>query len=273
MLIDLHVHSSMSEGVSFSTDEIVSLARERGLDGICFTDVHSMSGARETKQAGQSRGLVVLVGFEAITDRGHYLAFVPDPEAEPDIASWLALDEKGKASFEALAEAVEGKGGILIAAHPYDKSVEESPGDAIIRMKGISAVEVLNGNRRSQINELAEELAAGAGLPGVGGSDGRENLNQLGKTATLSGAKIDNEVDLINCVREADVWPVTIGKPKPALSRNRGESRQSAGRRAPRGKTGKDGRKPSRGGPGRGRRSGHHSQSRSNKPGNKIEPR
>ena len=233
MLIDIHVHSNNSENVPFSIEQVIAQAKQNGLDGICLTDTHSLAGLAEAKRLGAEADLVVLLGFEALTDCGHFLAFLPEPEGL-DISSLLQFDDQGRASYKYLADQVERLGGVIIAAHPYDRSTEESPGDSIVQLKGISAVEVLNASRTSMANELAEEVAAGSGLPGVGGSDARESLDLFGKVATLFGKQLQNEADLIACIKSFDVWPVSLGKPAIGMTPHRSGNRTSGRDRPPR---------------------------------------
>jgi len=224
VLIDLHVHSTHTPDVPFTPKELVQKAKQAGLDGLALTDVHCVGGLSEARELSRSEGLLVLVGFEAHTTRGHFLVFVPEPEKLPDLSTWLRFDEQGRCSYTSLFEAIEQQNGILIAAHPFDRSVPESPGDSLVRLQGVSAVEVLNASKPTLSNELAEEVAAGAGLPGTGGSNAHDSLDLLGRYATLVRGPVESEADLIDRIREYDVWPAAIGKPAfppPKKSRDR----------------------------------------------------
>jgi len=234
VLIDIHVHSNNSENVPFSIEQLIARAKQDGLDGICLTDTHTIEGLAEAKRLGAEADLLVLLGFEAVTDCGHFLVFLPEPEGLEDISSLIKLDDQGRASYKLLADQVTQRSGVIIAAHPYDRSIEESPGDSLVQLKGVSAVEVLNASRTSLANELAEEVAAGSGLPGVGGSDARKDLDLLGKVATLFGKQLKCEADLIACIKSFDVWPVSLGKPAIGISpRRRDSGDRTAGRGRP----------------------------------------
>lgn len=234
MLIDLHVHSAHTPKVSFTLKELVDRAKQAGLDGLALTDVHSVAGLAEARELSRSEGFLVLVGFEAHTTRGHFLVFVPEPEKLPDISTWLRFDEQGRCSYTSLFEAVEQLDGILVAAHPFDRSVPESPGDSIVRLEGVSAIEVLNASKPTLTNELAEEVAAGAGLPGTGGSNGHDSLDQMGRYATLIRGPVVNEADLIDRIRNYDIWPAAIGKPAfPPAKRSRPRPRDDKKRPRP----------------------------------------
>ena len=269
MLIDLHVHSSNTQGVSFSLEELASHAKQVGLDGFCITDEHTTGSIREIKEVSSSAGILILVGLEALTDKGHFLVFLPEPEALEKLTGQLPLTEDGNLPYKWLQETAARHQGILVAAHPFDRNVPGSPGDSLVGLAGVSAVEVLNASRPPMTNELAEEIAAGAGLPGVGGSDGRSTMEQLGRFATLVRGPLSNEAELIERIRSHDVWPVAIGKPafpasKPAPRgrsdrrdgprRGRSDSRGSSDRR-------RSGSRGSRGGP-RGNKDGGRSHRR-----------
>lgn len=275
MLIDLHVHSTHTRNVPFTVKELVQKAKQTGLDGLALTDVHTVGGLSEAREFSRSEGLLVLVGFEAHTTRGHFLVFVPEPGQLPDLSTWLRFDEQGLCSYTSLSEAVEQQNGILIAAHPFDRSVPESPGDAVVRLQGVSAVEVLNAGQPTLANELAEEVAAGAGLPGTGGSNAHDSLDQMGRYATLVRGPVENEADLIDRIREYDAWPAAIGDPAfppPPKTRPRrppARDSKSRGKKDDRGRgrgRGRERSRAQRGSPSRGERERKNGRGRG-KPG------
>ncbi len=262
LLIDFHVHSTYTEDSPNTISDIVSKVADSGLDGFCLTDIHTMAGMDEAKQAASRAGLVALVGMEAMTDKGHFLVFVPNPRELPDISDWVEMDEQGIIPIQSLVDGVKSCSGILIAAHPYDRKTKQSSGDGIIQVNGLAGLEVANARRSMNVNHMAEEVAAGMGLAGVAGSDARKDLGQIGSVATLVRGSVDTEKDLIEKVLSFDVWPVFIGKqpirqtpprrrqssgrnsrPKRSSGRSRGNTRskdghgKKAGGRRDRGKT------------------------------------
>jgi len=245
VLIDIHVHSNHTPGCLITVAELVAAAKKNHLDGFCLTDLHTTAGAAEAKRLAAEAGLVALVGFEAVTDRGHYLAFVPEPEALGDINGWLGHTGDGPLPFDLLAKAVAEKAGLLIAAHPYDREVEGAPGDGLLQLPGVVALEVYNARRPAQANDLAEEVAAGTGLPGVAGSDARQDVAAIGRVASLVQGKIETEAELIERIKAFDIWPIQIGEIKA-------RRRDPADR--PRRRGGRDDRPRRRDGAGRGDR-------------------
>ncbi len=61
--IDLHTHSSYSDG-SFSPEQLVQLAREKGLRAIALTDHDTVAGVEEAVAAGKELDVEVVPGVE-----------------------------------------------------------------------------------------------------------------------------------------------------------------------------------------------------------------
>lgn len=62
-MIDLHVHSTASDGTC-SPSELVTLAKESGLEAFALTDHDSIDGIKEALAAGEKIGLEVIPGVE-----------------------------------------------------------------------------------------------------------------------------------------------------------------------------------------------------------------
>jgi predicted metal-dependent phosphoesterase TrpH len=81
-LVDLHVHSSVSDGL-LSPRDLVRHAREVGLRAIALTDHDTVAGVPEALEAGREFGLEVIPGTEISTeiDDGacHILGYFIDP--------------------------------------------------------------------------------------------------------------------------------------------------------------------------------------------------
>ena len=85
-LVDLHVHSSVSDGL-FPPHEVVRLAAEIGLRAIALTDHDTVAGVPEALAAGRVLGIEVIPGveFSAEFDDGacHILGYFVDPTNPP----------------------------------------------------------------------------------------------------------------------------------------------------------------------------------------------
>lgn len=64
--IDLHVHSSCSDG-TYSPAQVISLAARKGLRAIALTDHDTVSGISEALEAGKKLGVEVIPGIEFST--------------------------------------------------------------------------------------------------------------------------------------------------------------------------------------------------------------
>ena len=86
MRIDLHTHSSASDGTDTPAD-LVRAAKAAGLDVVALTDHDAMSGWEEAARAGDEVGITVVPGLEISTKfrhRGvHLLGYLPDPTYPP----------------------------------------------------------------------------------------------------------------------------------------------------------------------------------------------
>lgn len=67
MLVDLHVHSNVSDG-SLSPSEVVIHAKEKGLDAIALTDHDTVQGIDEAMAAGGLYKVEVIPGIELSAD-------------------------------------------------------------------------------------------------------------------------------------------------------------------------------------------------------------
>lgn len=65
--VDLHTHSLYSDG-TFTPDQIVKYANEKGLRAIALTDHDTLSGINEAKTAGEKYGVEIIPGIEVSTE-------------------------------------------------------------------------------------------------------------------------------------------------------------------------------------------------------------
>ncbi|MGI8614318.1 MAG: PHP domain-containing protein [Nocardioidaceae bacterium] len=86
MLIDLHAHSSRSDGTDLPA-ELVALAADAGLDVLALTDHDSADGWDEARAAAEAYEIVLLPGLEIscrhLGAGAHLLAYLPDPRFPP----------------------------------------------------------------------------------------------------------------------------------------------------------------------------------------------
>jgi len=211
MLIDLHNHTRLRSPCSqLDPDELIILAKGRGLDGICFTEHDETWPEAELAELRARHNFLVLGGMEVNTEHGHFLVF------------GVPRYEYGMHRLEYLREVVERWGGVMIAAHPfrntvYKGGVYRAYGPGLTVEEGVrrpafrfcEALETLNGNRPDAENAFARRVAEALGLPQVGGSDAHLP-DEVGRFATEFDRPIRSASDLISEIRAGRCRPVDL---------------------------------------------------------------
>ena len=70
MLVDLHVKTSRSPGVSLTIDDVISRAAEKELDGIAICDHLSSTDAAKWVEAGEKQGCLLYTSPSPRDQRG-----------------------------------------------------------------------------------------------------------------------------------------------------------------------------------------------------------
>ena len=60
---DLHVHTEMSDS-SFTIEQVLELAKEKGLTHIAITNHDTVKGLKESVELGKEYGITVIPGIE-----------------------------------------------------------------------------------------------------------------------------------------------------------------------------------------------------------------
>jgi hypothetical protein len=142
----LHVHSTYSDGAG-TVSEIMHAAAQAGLDFLVLTD-HGDPDALGKEGEGYSEGVLLLVGSEIDTEKGHVLALeIPDPAFR-----------FGTDTGETLHD-VDEMGGFAIAAHPT--SLRPNFAWNGWEVPGLSGIELFNffsGWQRQSTASLGQAL-------------------------------------------------------------------------------------------------------------------
>jgi len=183
--IDLHVHSSASDG-SESPRTLVERAAAAGLAAISVTDHDSVGGVAEAMEAGRELGVEVVPGIEVSSDyldnNVHILGYFIDPTAPElrPVLDWVAIERNQRneriaanlsaagydISIEALREAYPGA--VLgrphfceyLANKGYISSVREGFETLLGRGKPFYLPK-----RRISIEKAVEVIRAAGGVP------------------------------------------------------------------------------------------------------------
>jgi len=194
MFIDLHMHEKrFSKDSQLSLEEIVPIARERGLDAICITDHDSMGLYDFAAEYSRKTGFPIFVGVEYYSLDGDILAFGIRDYPKERIPAREFIDD------------VHAHGGIAIAAHPFRhnrRGLEET----LDELTDIDGIEILNGSTLPDATMMAVRYAHKHGFAATGGSDCHYPY-KVGVTATYFPGEIRTLDDLMNAVRKHECRP------------------------------------------------------------------
>jgi len=158
MLFDLHIHSKYSYDSVSKVDDILKVAKERGLSGIAITDHESFDGSLEACAKAKYWELLVIPGMEIATEYGDVIGLF----LQEKIASRAYLD---------VVREIKEQNGIVVLPHPFKRTKN------IINMvlQNIDLVEAFNARGESignnHCNRRAYDLAVKMNLPMTAGSD------------------------------------------------------------------------------------------------------
>ena len=115
-VIDLHTHSSVSDGTETPT-ELVESARAAGIDVLGITDHDTVGGWAEAQSAARAHGITLVRGIEVTCREDslsiHLLAYLTDPD-DPALMGELAKARESRATrLERMVERM-AEGGIRI---------------------------------------------------------------------------------------------------------------------------------------------------------------
>ena len=98
MQIDLHTHSSVSDGTE-PPAQVMAAAVRAGLDVVALTDHDTVGGWAEAAEAAEELGIGLVRGIEISCRRDggsiHLLAYLPSPD-DPDLVHELALARESR---------------------------------------------------------------------------------------------------------------------------------------------------------------------------------
>jgi predicted metal-dependent phosphoesterase TrpH len=185
VLVDLHCHTRPYSACSaLEPRQLIRLAVERGLDGICLTehdrawDADALAGLRAASP------IPVFHAVELTTDLGHVLAF------------GLARQDFSASAAE-VARAAERSGALLYLAHPARDGLLRVTRETV---EYFVSVEAANGSDSRLQNIAAAGLAKGFRLPGIGGSDAHTEA-EVGRAATRFDVRLRTDADLLDALR------------------------------------------------------------------------
>ena len=175
MKIDLHCHSKYSYDSYLEPYELIEQAVKRDMDGVCFTEHHSIVASWPVEKVETPEGFYIFRGLEVSTDRGHLLVYGVKDD------SWNIWSRNNYLVCIEVIERVHALGGICVPAHPYRGF--DSLGDDVMRIDGFDAIETHNSRNPKKSNQKAARIAQLKSLPSIGGSD-CHNREEVGRAFT-----------------------------------------------------------------------------------------
>ena len=170
--MEFHCHTIASKDSLLHPADLVSAARDRGIDRVVVTDHNSIAGAVAAKALDPE---LVIVGEEIMTSQGEILAAYVTGEILPGLSP--------RETIRRLRE----QGAFVSVSHPFDRLREggwDEP-DLLEILPLVDAIEVFNSRcMLPRFNTQAGEFAARNGIPGTVGSDAHAAL-ELGRALLL----------------------------------------------------------------------------------------
>ena len=194
MFIDLHMHEKRySLDSTLALEEIVEIAKKRGLDAICITDHDSMGLREYAEEYSKKTGFPIFVGIEYFSLQGDILAFGIDHYPEDRISAQEFIDY------------VHEQGGVVVSAHPFRHNRRGLEWYLDI-LKGVDAIEILNGSTLPDAAMVAVQYARKYGFAITGGSD-CHYPDKVGICATYFPNEIKTMDDLVSAIRNRECQP------------------------------------------------------------------
>ena len=197
MLVDMHLHECTYSLDSFiNLDQIVSVAKARGLDAVCITDHDSMGLKDYAAEYSQKTGFPIFVGIEFFSLQGDITAWGIDSYPDHRINAQDFIDHVNKS------------GGFCVSCHPF-RNNNRGLEDNLRRVKGLHGVEVLNGSTSLEANRTALRYCRELGLQAIGASDAHVVPN-IAKYVTWLPEKVTTTKDFIaqlhHCKTRPAIW-------------------------------------------------------------------
>ena len=202
---DLHMHTIHSDG-DWTIDELVSSARNLGLDFICITDHNTSSHHFEIDHLRRSFSLPLLLRGEEITTYGGHTNAWGLPSG-----TWIdfRVSPKDSTRMSEVVTAVHRAGALISINHPfalcggcawtYDPAVRD-----------FDAIEVWNGEWDVTDNLALmmwdKILQSGRRPTAIGSSDSHRPANPIGQPTTQVAARVASQAALLNAIREGRVY-------------------------------------------------------------------
>ena len=194
MLVDMHLHElTYSTDSHISLDEIVTIAKAKGLDAICITDHDSMGLKEYAAEYSRKIAFPIFVGVEFFSLQG-------------DITAWgIPSFPDHRIDAQAFIDQVNKANGFCVSCHPF-RNNKRGLEDNLRRVKGLHGIEVLNGSTSLEANRTALRYCKELNLQPIGASDAHVT-KQIGKYVTYLPEKVETLKDFIEELKTRPTLP------------------------------------------------------------------
>ena len=197
MLVDMHLHECTHSLDSFiNLDQVITVAKSRGLDAVCITDHDSMGLRDYAAEYSKKVGFPIFVGVEFFSLQGDITAWGIDSFPDHRVSAQEFIDHVNKS------------GGFCVSCHPF-RNNNRGLEDNLRNVKGLHGVEVLNGSTSLEANRTALRYCRELGLQASGASDAHVVPN-IAKYVTWLPEKVDNTADFVaqlhRCKTRPAIW-------------------------------------------------------------------
>ncbi len=180
--VDFHCHSNASKDSLSTPDELIHIARRRGLDRVVVTDHNTIAGAVIAHMVDPE---LIIIGQEIMTTHGEILAFFVNHEIP-----------SGYSPRETILR-LRDQGAFISVSHPFDSwRIGSWKLDDLLEITPlIDAVEIFNARcMRPKANQYSSTFAQQNQIPGTAGSDAHA-VFEVG-VASLSIPRFTNSEEL-----------------------------------------------------------------------------
>jgi predicted metal-dependent phosphoesterase TrpH len=188
--VDLHSHTKWSKDCLTEFDEIISLAKKRGIDRIAITDHNTAEGALAMQKIAPE---LVIVGEEIMTNQGEILAYY----VRESIPAGLSPMETIKR--------LRDQGAVISVSHPYDRFRKGAWEEAELLkiIEHVDAIEIYNARCILPAdNDKALKFAQEHRLCGTAGSDAHTRI-EYGRAMTRL-RPFNNADEMRAAIRDAE---------------------------------------------------------------------
>lgn len=194
MLVDMHLHEKLFSADSYLTvEEIVAIAKARGLDAVCITDHDDMGFKDLVEEYSKRLDFPIFVGVEFFSLQGDITAWGIDSIPDHRIDAQPFIDQ------------VTAAKGFCVSCHPF-RNNNRGLEDNLRNVHGLHGVEVLNGSTIMEANRTALRYCRELGLKAIGASDAHIP-EKVARYVTWLPEKVNTLPDFIEQLRTRDTRP------------------------------------------------------------------